>query len=245
MTMNKGVIRDQFNKQAGQFSDFSLTKDETLFRLFCDFCRFDSQDTLLDMACGSGNFAIFCAAELERVCGCDISENLLTIAVRQAEIRNLPNTAFVRCDVERTPFKGNSFSVVSCRSAFHHMEDYPSVFNEMLRILKKNGKMCIQDMTAYPDRRVNLYFEEMEKAIDISHHKALSTGEITSLYETSDMEIEDIIEAERTFSLDDYLSHASQTQNDLIRIKRQVAKGYSPVFRPSRGFGEDQYPHHL
>ena len=66
--MRKEIIRKQFNKQAKRFAQFELTRNEAIFKFITDFCELNENDTLLDVACGSGTFAIFSAGYSGRAC---------------------------------------------------------------------------------------------------------------------------------------------------------------------------------
>lgn len=223
--MQKSTIRNQFNKQADRFSQFQLTTNRAIFEFIYDFCDLSPDDSLLDVACGSGDFALFCADKVRYVCGCDISDALLKLAQNRMRGSNLINTTFFQCDVERISCHADSFTLVSCRSAFHHMQHCTAVFKEMLRCLKRSGKICIQDMIAYEDEGVNHYFEELDRSIDASHYKALSSQELISLFKEHGVKIENEFTAELTHNLKDYIGHAFQTPTDSQKVDVLVQRG--------------------
>ena len=79
----------------------------------------------------------------------------LELAKNQAAARNLLEIQ-LRCgDVENIPFEGSSFSVVVCKSAFHHFLNYKTFFDEMVRCCRNSGRVGIQDIVSYDDGRVN------------------------------------------------------------------------------------------
>lgn len=223
--MRKEVIRKQFNKQAKQFARFELTRNKTIFQFIVDFCKLNENDILLDVACGSGAFAVFCAEMLTHVTGIDISNELIKYAKKHAEELKLANAEFIRGDVEKLPFPDSSFSVVSCRSAFHHIENGDLVLKEMIRCVKKGGKICIQDMISYEQANVNNFFERMDKLIDSSHFRALSSQQIKALLVANNIKIESAFETTLTHNLNEYIGHAYQSQEQSEALKTWVNGG--------------------
>lgn len=47
------------------------------------------------------------------------------------------------CDVQRLPFADNSFDITMCRSVMHHIEKPSTAINEMLRVLKADGRLML------------------------------------------------------------------------------------------------------
>ena len=168
------IVKRQFDKQAQNFSNWSVTKNIEYQKAYFDFCEISTQDALLDFACGTGEYAIFAAHKVKYVHGVDISKGMIEIAQNQATKENIYNISFLCHPVEQTPFEDRSFSIVICRSAFHHFHDYDGIFDEMIRCSQKGGRISVQDIVAYPDELIDRFFEEFERAVDMSHHKTLT-----------------------------------------------------------------------
>jgi len=83
------IVKRQFNKQAQNFSNWSVTKNIEYQKAYFDFCEIFSQDTLLDVACGTGEYAIFAAPKVRYVNGVDISKGMIEIAQKQADKENI------------------------------------------------------------------------------------------------------------------------------------------------------------
>lgn len=223
--MSKKTIKSQFNKQADKFSKFSLTKDERILEFFFNYCNLDQHDCLLDVACGSGEFAVFCAKKLKYVYGLDITNKMIKLAEKKAHNNNLSNIKFLCSDVENIPLDNELFSVTTCRSAFHHMKNYEKVFSEMVRCVKIGNKICIQDMLRYKNEKVNNFFENIEKYIDISHNKALSEEIFLNLFERYSIKVGKKFVAELEHNLAEYMSHAVQSKKNLSKINKLVENG--------------------
>ncbi|MBA7540793.1 hypothetical protein ES705_33096 [subsurface metagenome] len=52
--MNNQLIKNQFNKQAEKFANWSVGRHIEYIKAYCDFCEISGQDKLLDVACGPG-----------------------------------------------------------------------------------------------------------------------------------------------------------------------------------------------
>ncbi|MBW2565232.1 MAG: class I SAM-dependent methyltransferase [Deltaproteobacteria bacterium] len=81
----------------------------------------------------------YAAAMVKYVRGVDISKGMIEVAQKQADKENINNISFLCHSVEQTPFEDESFSIVICRSAFHHFEEYDKIFNEMTRCCQESA----------------------------------------------------------------------------------------------------------
>ena len=219
------LVKRQFDKQAQNFSNWSVTKNIEYQKAYFDFCEISSQDTLLDLACGTGEYAIFAAPNVKYVRGVDISQGMIEIAQKQAKKVNVNNISFLCHPVEQTPFEDESFTIVICRSAFHHFEDYDKIFNEMTRCCQDDGRISIQDIVAYPDERIDRFFEEFEKAVDVSHHKTLTKEYIKSLYDQRNIKIKNTFEIDVELHFQEYLGHAQQSEESKTKIEKLLEMG--------------------
>ncbi len=86
----------------------------------------------LDLGCGTGNVLKFGKKYFKRAIGVDVSFNMLKQA-RQSGLE------VVQADILSLPFKSEVFDLVSIFSVLHHIYDYPLVFGQISRILKKEG----------------------------------------------------------------------------------------------------------
>ena len=107
------IVKRQFDKQAQNFSNWSVTKNIEYQKAYFDFCEISSQDTLLDFACGTGEYDIFAAPKVKNAYGVDISKGMIEIAQKQAADKKLKNISFLCHPVEKTPFEVGSFSIVN------------------------------------------------------------------------------------------------------------------------------------
>jgi len=221
----KGIIRKQFDSQAKNFSNWSVTRNEEYMQAYFEFIGFEKGDALLDVACGTGEFSAFCAKRIKCVHGIDISKGMVDLAQKQASASGLTNVTFGCHDTEHIPCDAGSFSVVQCKSAFHHMEDYPSVFKEMLRCCRPGGRLAVQDIMGYEDPRVNSFFEALEKEVDVSHNATLHRDEFIDLFNQNQVEVIRSLDVEIELNFREYLGHAHQSESSLERIGDLLEEG--------------------
>jgi ubiquinone/menaquinone biosynthesis C-methylase UbiE len=224
MKHNK-TIAEQFNNGADHFDMWSVTRNERMLQGMAAFCGLSRDDDLLDVACGTGAFTRYAAPIVHSAIGVDISKGMLEIARCHVEETGLTNISFLHRDVERLDFNCNRFSVVVSRSAFHHMSNYRAVFAEMIRCCRTEGTVCIQDVVAYDDPKVDRFFERMEILIDRSHHRTYSKREIFTLYKANGLKLEVLFPSESLLDFEDYVNHLPQTEATRNEINRLLAEG--------------------
>jgi len=217
----KKTIRQQFDLQADKFSNWSVTRNTEYMKQYSEFCGIVEKDILLDVACGTGEYAIYCAQKIKNGCGVDLSSKMIEVAKKNANDLQLENISFKVQDVLELPFESNQFSIVNCKSAFHHFEDYEKNINEMKRCCETDGRIAVQDIIAYENPKINDYFERMESLIDISHNMTLSVDFINQLFRNNNIETlrSHIVNVE--LNLNEYIHHAVQTdekKNEILDL---------------------------
>ncbi|MGB3302814.1 MAG: class I SAM-dependent methyltransferase [Gordonia sp. (in: high G+C Gram-positive bacteria)] len=99
--------------------------------------------TVLDIACGPGNYSEDAAAGLTgdgRYIGLDYSMPMLA----QAQSRHrLPRISYVRGDAHFLPVADNSIDTVMCLAALYLIPNPLPVLDEMARVLKPGGELII------------------------------------------------------------------------------------------------------
>lgn len=208
----KKTIRKQFDLQADKFSNWSITRNTEYMEQYSEFCEIIENNTLLDIACGTGEYAIFCAQKIKTVCGVDLSSKMIEVAKKNANLLQLENISFKVQDAMELPFASNQFSIVNCKSAFHHFDDYGKNIGEMKRCSKTGGRISVQDIIAYEHPKINDYFERLESLIDISHNKTLSVDFITNLFSENNIQILRTHVVSVELNLHEYIHHAVQTE---------------------------------
>lgn len=227
MKTSAEINRKQFNRQALNFSNWSSTKNLEYLELLLKFIGLSKKDKLLDVACGSGDFVIYASKAINYATGIDISDKLVKIANDQVRKLGLKNIVFMHGNVEKLPFKDNSFSVVISKSAFHHFRNYKKVFDEMFRCCKPGGLICIDDITTYDKPIVSNVIDYMDKLMDVSHNHRIPIGEFNKLFSKKGIKVIKTKVNEFERSVDDYQKHALQTPMNVKKVKKLIDKALS------------------
>ena len=106
--------------------------------------------SLLDIATGTGDFAIMAAQMLspQRLIGADISEGMMDIGrekVRKAGLDGI--ISFEREDCTALSYADNSFDAVSAAFGIRNFANLDKGLAEMCRVLKKGGHLSIVELT--------------------------------------------------------------------------------------------------
>ena len=108
-------------------------------------------DITLDIGTGTALVAIEIAKKTGgKVVAVDITPEMLEIAKSNIQKAHLTEKIELKCcSAKKLPFADTSFDLVTSALAMHHME-IPKVLSEMVRVLKKGGRLVIADMGASP-----------------------------------------------------------------------------------------------
>jgi len=101
-------------------------------------------DMVLDVACGTGDFArAFAAAGAKLVVGADFAKGMLELAAR----RSTAGLQWCLADALRLPFPGESFTVASCAFGVRNFQSLDAGLREMHRILRPGGRAMILEFS--------------------------------------------------------------------------------------------------
>ena len=129
--------------------DYPLVASEVipdLGQVLVDACGVREVDTVLDVACGSGNVAIPAALRGARATACDLSPELLD-AGRDSAAQRGADVLWHEADAEDLPFDDESFDVVlSCLGVMFAPHHQASA-DEMLRVCRRGGTVGLISWT--------------------------------------------------------------------------------------------------
>ena len=106
--------------------------------------------TMLDIATGTGDFAIMAAKMLrpKQLIGVDIAEEMMAVARPKVETEHLGNIiSFKRDDCMDLSFDDNTFDAVTAAFGIRNFSDLDKGLSEMCRVLKTGGKLSIVELT--------------------------------------------------------------------------------------------------
>jgi demethylmenaquinone methyltransferase/2-methoxy-6-polyprenyl-1,4-benzoquinol methylase len=120
---------------------------------------------ILDVATGTADFAIQALSlKPEKVTGVDISEGMLEVGRAKINKKNLGHIiSLEKGDSENLQFEDNKFDAVIVAFGVRNFEDLESGLANMLRVLKKDGKVVILEFSkpmSFPFKQIyNFYFK--------------------------------------------------------------------------------------
>ena len=107
--------------------------------------------TMLDIATGTGDFAILAAQMLkpERLVGADISEGMMAVGRKKVARKGLQDIiSFAKEDCLALSYPDESFDAVTAAFGIRNFADLDKGLCEMCRVLKKGGHLSIVELTS-------------------------------------------------------------------------------------------------
>lgn len=130
-----------FYRTANGYSDRQHAHTEAAYREYIDFIRrfVHADSLLLDLGCATGTSSFLLVREGYKVIGADISD----ASMRRAKDKMIAGLDFTCADILRLPFKDEAFDCVSLFLVIEHIPDIPALLEEMIRLVKPQGKVII------------------------------------------------------------------------------------------------------
>jgi len=97
---------------------------------------------VLDIACGTGDFLKEAGDRSWRAIGVDFSSEMLGSARARGFAR------LVQADALRLPLADESVDGITCGFALRNVADLGALFDEMVRVLKRNGRLALLETSA-------------------------------------------------------------------------------------------------
>ncbi len=107
--------------------------------------------TMLDIATGTGDFAILSAKMLkpDRLIGADISEGMMEIGRKKVKAEGLERIiSFEREDCLNLSYPEKTFDAVTAAFGIRNFANLDKGLKEMFRVLKKDGHLSIVELTS-------------------------------------------------------------------------------------------------
>lgn len=219
---HREVILDQFSRQAVPFSRSKSMSDAAAIRLLLNAAGAGPEHRSLDVACGPGLVALAFAAAASHATGLDATPAMLKRAAELAAERGIANVDWREGDAAALPFPDDSFDIVTCRFAFHHMEKPLTALREMTRVVRPGGAIVVCDGIASDDPAKAAAFNAFERLRDPSTVRFLTAGELRSLFGAAGLAIDGEWRYGVPAELEALLRGSFPAAGDEVRVRRMM-----------------------
>jgi ubiquinone/menaquinone biosynthesis C-methylase UbiE len=213
-------IVDQFTHQAAQFAQSSAARNEEILERILRMARPAALDDALDVACGPGVLVCALAQRARQATGIDLTPAMLEQAASTASQQGVGNVSWKLGDVTALPWNEGTFSIVTCRFAFHHFQDPLVVLREMRRVCRPGGRIVVADSA--PAAAKADAFNAMERLRDPSHTRALPAEELRELFLEGGLPEPQVEQMRLRLDLDDLLMRSYPREGDEARIRAML-----------------------
>ena len=150
-------VEEMFNEISSTYDllnhTLSLGIDRRWRRNAIDLLGSHHPQYILDIATGTGDFAILCAERIkpQRIIGADISEGMMKVAREKVWKKNLEQViTFQHEDCMRLSFNANTFDAVTVAYGARNFENLKEGLSEMRRVLKQGGHLLMLELATPP-----------------------------------------------------------------------------------------------
>ena len=221
MSSHNTRILDQFTRQAAPFSQSPSVSDQKALEFIVSSAHPGPDDTVLDVACGPGLLVCAFARVVRHATGIDLTPAMLEQAQKLQQEQDLTNVSWDQGDVTKLPYPDGSFSIVSSRFVFHHLEQPLVVLREMVRVCRPGGRIVVADIAPAPEKADALNAEERLR--DPSHVRAMPEEELYGLFAQAGLPEPKAGHYRVECELDDLLSRSFPNPGDETHIRQIFA----------------------
>lgn len=150
-----------------------------------------SPKSILDVATGTGDFAILLAQSLkpESVIGVDISTRMMSIGKEKADKAGLADViTFQKGDCMQLPFEAGSFDAVTSAFGIRNFQDLDKGLSEMCRILNKGGHLSVVELSSPKSFPMKQLFKVYSHVVLPTYGKIISHDKSAYEYLTKTIE---------------------------------------------------------
>ena len=216
------LIRDQFSRQAGLFARSSELHGEAQLKPLIHAARPLPHEAMIDLACGPGTVVAAFAPLVRRAVGVDATEAMLDEARRIAAERRLDNVKWRCGDVYVLPFADGAFDIVTCRFAFHHVQEPARAFAEMVRVCRGGGRIVLCDGVAPADPEKAAAFNATERFRDPSTAAFLPLSALLDLFAQATLPAPTIAPFQVAYAIDELVATSFPVNDDRVALRRMI-----------------------
>lgn len=165
-----------YNKVSHVYDISRVAHAETIEKII-RLLQISSDSVILDMGCGTGNYAAAIQQIAARVIGIDASMGMLERARAK-----FPGIHFVKGDITSLPFSSEIFDGALAIQVLHHIKGKELFVREAYRVLRKGACLAI-DSCSHQQLRTFWLYHYFPKGLDLDLARIPDCDEIASLLE--------------------------------------------------------------
>lgn len=187
----KRAVRSQFGRQASWYTVSQVHRRSDGLSILLRQAAPTPRDRALDVATGTGFTALALAPHCREAIGVDLTDGMVREAQRLREVRGVTNLRFCLGDAEALPFRDGTFEIVTCRHASHHFPRLAVALAEMARVIRRGGRVVLDDTCAPEDPGLAALMNEWELRRDPSHVANHPPSRLVEMLEACGLRIEE------------------------------------------------------
>ncbi|ADU49523.1 class I SAM-dependent methyltransferase [Intrasporangium calvum] len=236
-------IREAFTRQAGTFEDERLNVAFTSgLPWLLSHVEPRPDDVVLDVAAGTGIVSRALAPDAARVVAVDSTEAMIEQGRSRVVAEGHLNLGFVRGAAEDLPFSNQEFSLVVTRFSLHHFADPPRALREMVRVLRRAGRLVVMDLVASTDPTIAARQDHVERLRDASHVRMPPRGAVRDWLQECGLEVAQVAERQIDRPVKGWLQQSKTDEHAAAQVRAaleaDVAGGENTGLRPHAVDGE-------
>lgn len=184
------LIQHEFSRLSSASTTVS-DRERREAREIVSWIRPRSDERVLDAACGPGRLAKALASRAGRVCGLDLCFSMLKAGRELYSAHTSPLLLTVG-DVERLPYRSQSFHLVTCAYSFANFPDPLQVLREFARVTHRGGRVAVVDVVAPEDPVRRAYLSRLEALRSLFYTRILSRSQYVDLFRRARLRLESV-----------------------------------------------------
>jgi SAM-dependent methyltransferase len=172
-------LASAFDQQAKHFESRPVHSNPALLARLVRFAGLAPGLEVVDAGCGPGLVSQAFLAAGHRVCGIDLSAEMIDRARKRCQEYG-GRGRFIQASLF-DPAIGGPFDAAVSRFVLHHVVDAEAFIRRQVELLRPGGILVVCDHTTDPDPERAAWHQEIERARDCSHVRCLAPGQIVDL----------------------------------------------------------------
>jgi arsenite methyltransferase len=224
------ITRDLYD----QITTTGLPADAVLASLGCGnptaLAQLNEGEVVLDLGSGGGIDVLLSAKRVGptgKAYGLDMTDEMLSLARRNAEAAGATNVEFLKGEIEHIPLPDNSVDVIISNCVINLSADKRKVLEEAYRVLKPGGRFAVSDVVVRGQVPA-----EVRRSMELwvgCVAGALEESEFTTLLEKAGFE-NATIEPTRVYSVEDARAFLEEAGLDVDAFSNAVEGRFMAAF---------------